>query len=148
MYGILAAMDPRTIHWSPYLFWGAVKLLKIFGVLPGAVAALSARKLYQKWRQRKAIEGWPSTEARILSGHVRQEGARVYWATITYSYYVGEYRAGHYVRHFRKEEDADEFVRQLKDRRLQVHYNDTKPDESVILDRDVELIAMLGPQIG
>lgn len=126
---------------------GAFKLLKGFGLLPGAIAVIGVRKLYQKWRQRQAIAGWPSTEALIQSGTVHHEGTRSYWAEITYSYYVGEYRAGHYLRHFRKEEQADDFIRQLKDKRIQVHYNDADPDKSVILDRDIEMIALLVPQL-
>ena len=91
-----------------------------------------------------------------MAGHRRhhpvrpraQGGIRSYWATLNYTYYVGEYRLGTYVRHFRREELADDFVRQLKDKRIHVHYNGANPDKSVILDRDVEMIAMLAPEFG
>jgi len=139
-------MEIQHLNWGPILV-GAFKLLKGFGLLPGAIAAIGVRKLYQKWRQRQAIAGWPATEATIQSGAVHQEGARSHWAEITYSYYAGEYRAGHYVRHFRKEEQASEFIRQLKDKRIQVHYNDADPDKSVILERDLEMVALLQPEM-
>lgn len=139
-------MEIQHLNWGPILV-GAFKLLKGFGLLPGAIAAIGVRKLYQKWRQRQAIAGWPATGATIQSGVVHQKGARSHWAEITYSYYVGEYRAGHYVRHFRKEEQASEFIRQLKDKRIQVRYNDADPDKSVILERDLEMVALLQPEM-
>jgi len=138
-------MHWQAIHWGYLLFW-CIKLLKVFGIIPGALAAFGVRKLYQKWRQSQALAGWPSTDATIQSGEVHKKGWRSYWAELTYSYYVGEYRAGKYVRHFRSEEQADEFIRQAKDRHMQVHYNSSDPDKSVILDRDIEMVAMLSPE--
>lgn len=138
------------MHWHRWpwglIFIELVKLLKVFGLIPGAFAAAGVRKLYQKRRQKKAMEGWPATDATIQSGHVRKEGMRSYWAELRYTYYVGEYRTGTYVRHFRREELADDFVCQLKDKRVHVHYDGANPDKSVILDRDVEMVAMLAPE--
>ena len=100
------------------IFFGMIKLIKAFGLIPGAIVAFGVRKLYQKWRQNKAMAGWPVTDGTILSGQVHREGRRRYWAEIAYYYFVGEYRSGTYVRRFRKEEDADAFVRQVKEKRL------------------------------
>lgn len=130
------------------IFFGMIKLIKAFGLIPGAIAAFGVRKLYQKWRQNKAMAGWPVTDGTILSGQVHREGRRRYWAEIAYYYFVGEYRSGTYVRRFRKEEDADAFVRQVKEKRLQVRYSDANPEQSVILDRDLEMIVLLSPQLG
>jgi superfamily I DNA and RNA helicase len=69
-----------------------------------------------------------------------------YWVELTYTYCVGEYRSGKHVHHFRREEEADEFVRQVKDKHVQVHYEASNPDKSVILDRDLEVTALLAPQ--
>ena len=140
-------MNLHNMPWEAILL-GILKLLKVFGLIPGAIAAFGVRKLYQKWRQNKAMAGWPVTDATILSGQVHQDGPRRFWVEITYYYFVQEYRSGTYVRRFRKEEDADNFIRQVKDRRLQVRYNDSEPDQSVILDRDLEMIALLNPQLG
>jgi hypothetical protein len=52
------------------------------------------------------------------------------------------------VHRFRREEEADEFVRQIKDKRLQARYNPAEPDESAILDRDLEMVALLTPMRG
>lgn len=139
-------MDLHNIPWGA-IFWGSIKLLKTFGIIPGTMAALGVRRWYQKWRQDRAMAGWPSTDATILGGSAHKEGMR-HWAEVTYSYYVGEYRAGKYLRRFRREQDADEFLRQVKDKRVQVHYNPDNPDKSVILDRDVEMIVLLAPQYG
>jgi hypothetical protein len=140
-------MNLHHIPWEPVLF-GIIKLLKVFGLIPGAIAAFGVRKLYQKWRQNKAMAGWPVTDATILSGQVHQDGPRRFWVEISYYYFVQEYRSGTYVRRFRKEEDADNFIRQVKDKRLQVRYSDSNPEQSVILDRDLEMIALLNPQLG
>ena len=139
-------MTSGHVPWHLILL-GSIKLLKTFGLIPGAIAAFGLRKLFQKLRQKRAIAGWPATEATIQSAKVHQEGVRRYWAEITYSYCVGEYRAGTYLRRFRKEDDADEFVRQLRDKRIQVRYKDSDPDNSVILDRDIEMVALLTPQL-
>ncbi len=140
-------MHSHTWPWT-LIILELVKLLKLFGIIPGAVAAVGVRKFYQKWRQKKAMEGWPATDATIQSGTVRKQGMRSYWAELTYTYFVGEYRTGNYVRHFHRQEVADDFVRQVKDKRVHVHYNQSNPDKSVILDRDMEMIAMLAPEFG
>ena len=55
-------MDFLHFHWGWILYW-IIKLLKVFGIIPGAIAASWVQKFYQKQRQRRAMEGWPSTEA-------------------------------------------------------------------------------------
>jgi len=140
-------MHLHNFPWGAAGYW-IFYLLKVFGILPGAVAAYYVQRLWQKRRQRRAMEGWPAIEATVLWGKVHADGPRNYWAEITYSYYVGEYRSSTYIRRFKKEVQADEFVRSLKDRKIQVHYKESNPDASVILDRDLEMIALLAPQFG
>jgi hypothetical protein len=126
----------------------AIKLLKTFGLIPGSVGAFWLRRFFQKRIQQKAMEGWPAADAQVFgSGEVRREGRR-YWAEITYTYYVGEYRAGRYVRAFKSEFLACEFLVQLRDKTIRVHYRMDDPDKSVILDRDLEMIVLLAPQYG
>lgn len=140
-------MDPHHLPWRLILL-AAFKLLAKLGIIPGTFVAFGLRRLYQRRRQDRAFAAWPATEARLLYGKVHSEGPRQYWVELTYSYYVDEYRSGKHVHRFRKEEDADEFVRKVKDKRLQVRYNPAKPDESVILDRDLEMVALLTPLPG
>ena len=137
-------MNLHHIHWE-WLIFGLIKFLKMFGIIPGALAAFGVRRLYQKWRQNKAMAGWPATDGTIQSGEVHKQGLR-YWVELSYTYYVGEYRSGKHVHHFRREADADEFVRQVRDKHVQVHYDASNPDKSVILDRDLEMVALLAPQ--
>jgi hypothetical protein len=139
-----------NLHYLPWrlIIFAAFKVLAKFGIIPGTIAAFGLKRLYQKWRQNRAFAGWPSTEATVLYGKVHTEGPRQHWAELTYSYYVEEYRSGTHVHRFRKEEEADEFIRQIKDKLLQIRYNPAKPDQSVILDRDIEMVALLAPQRG
>ena len=147
LYAVFRAILIPMKHHIPWalILLELVKLLKFLGIIPGAVAAFGVRKLWQKWRQSQAISGWPATDATIQSGRVQKEGFRV-WAEITYTYYVGEYRTGVYVRRLRRQEAAEDFIRQVRDRRVQVHYSPFNPDRSVILDRNLEMIALLAPQ--
>jgi hypothetical protein len=134
-------MSSHHIPWEALIF-GLIKLLKVFGLIPGAIAAFGVRKLYQKWRQNKAISGWPATDATIQSAKVHKQGWNS-WVELTYTYYVGEYRSGTHIHKFRREEQADEFVRQVKDKHVMARYDQNNPEKSVILDRDLEMVALL-----
>lgn len=132
-------------------FWATevLRWLAYYGLIPGVAAGYGGRKLQQRRRQRQAAM-WPSAMAEILWGHVDNIGRwpfPEYWAEITYNYYAGEYRSGTYVRRFRREDDADEFIRQIKSKQIQVHYPESDPEHSVILERDLEMLALLTPQI-
>jgi hypothetical protein len=139
-------MNWQHIPW--HLLPVALKLLAKFGLIPGAALGIGMKKLYQKRRQNRASTGWPSTDATIQYGTVRKEGPRHYWVELTYTYFVEEYRTGTHIHRFRKEDEADEFLRQIKDQRIQVRYNPGKPDESAILDRDLEMVVLLTPLRG
>jgi hypothetical protein len=78
-------MDLRYVHWE-WLLWGLIKFLKIFGIIPGAIAAFGVRRLYQKWRQNQAMAGWPATDATIQGGEVHKKGWRNVWVELTYTY--------------------------------------------------------------
>jgi hypothetical protein len=106
------------------------------------------KRLYQRRRQGRAAAGWPSTDATVQSGKVHKQGARQYWVELTYIYFVEEYRSGKHVHRFRKEAEADDFLGQIKDKRIQIRYNPAKPDESAILDRDLEMVVLLSPLRG
>ncbi len=130
-------LDMR-IHWE--YFYIIIKLLKMFGLLPGAVAAYATKNWWQKRRQQRAQEGWPSVDGVVVGAKVTKQGWRSYWAVITYSYCVGEYRSGTYIKKFSRADDADAFARELRDKRPRVHYKDSAPDVSTLLDRDLEML--------
>ncbi len=138
-------MDPHHLPWH-LIVLSLLKFLKVFGIIPGVGAAYWLPRIFQKWRQQRAAEGWPSVDATILSATVHGEGKRKFVAALTYGYFVDEYRTGKYRRHFRRDEDAYEFARQIRDKLVHVHYDAANPDRSVILDRDLELLVLLVPQ--
>lgn len=115
-----------------------VNFAKALGIIPGTIAAYWLRNLYQKRRQRKAMEGWPVTEARIHSIQMRREGRRL-WVEVTCSYFVGEYRSGTYIRRVRSEEEGDNVAIAIRDKSLPMHYDPKDPERSVILDRELEM---------
>jgi hypothetical protein len=136
----------HRLDWE-WLIPAFVNLLKGLGILPGAVAAFWLRNLYQKHRQRKATEGWRITEARIHSVEAHREGRKL-WVEISYSYFVSEYRAGTYIRRIRSRDEADELIRNLRDKRLAIHYDPSNPDKSIIFDHELEMAVSLAPQLG
>jgi hypothetical protein len=137
-------MNLHNIPWHLFIA-AALKLLAKFGLIPGAAVGYGVKRWHQKRRQDKAFAGWPSTEARIQYGKVNAQGPRQYWVELTYTYFVDEYRSGMHVHRFRKEDEADAFLSEIRDKRIQVRYNPVKPAESAILDRDLEMVAMLTP---
>lgn len=113
--------------------WGLVFIVFKYVIpLTFAWLALGWRR-FQRQHKLDASQGWSSVEGVILGGKVAPvPKTRLYRATLSYSYFVQEYRADEYAREFSKEADADEFVRSLKDRRLQIRYKPGNPDISVL----------------
>lgn len=138
-------MHSHSWPWT-LIFPELVKLLKFFGIIPGAAAAAGVRRYYQKRRQEKAMEGWLAVDATIRGGEIKEHGWRNYWVEFDYTYYVGEYRIGKYVCHFKRRDDASDFVGQVRNKRVHAHYDPGDPEKSVILDRDLEMVALLTPQ--
>jgi hypothetical protein len=127
--------------------------LWVYGIRYGLYFAFAWAAVYwrrwQKRRRESIAQGWPSVEARIISGQVAPlPKTSCFLATLQYTYFVEEYRTGTYVHEFPKEIDADEFVRQLKDKRVQVRYNQAKPDKSVLEQSVVAQHFVLTPRFG
>ena len=69
------------------------------------------------------------------------------WVEVQYRYYaLQEYRYGKYRRHFRKKAQAEEFAEAIRGRSLQVRYREDNPNVSVIMERELELAAILQPR--
>src|SRR5438270_7431843 len=114
--------EPAT--W-PIFVWGWLAFVLLGTLGPG----------WQRLR-RARIALWPTTEGRIESAEVGYaagspftiRGRLPYRAQIAYSYSVqGGLQGGTYQRHFATEEDALEFVRDLRGRPLEVHYDPNSP---------------------
>jgi hypothetical protein len=107
----------------------------------------------RRWRRRRdeeAAQGWPSTEGRIIGGKVANIAhTSRFTATLEYSYtFEDKYHYGKYTHEFSKKAEAAEFVRQLKDKRLQIRYKPSNPDKSVLEQRVIEQYFLLAPRFG
>ena len=49
-------MDYNRFHWGLLVYW-TIKLLKIFGVIPGAIAARWVQKLYPRYAETPVLQG-------------------------------------------------------------------------------------------
>ncbi len=144
-------MAPITsTTWHDILrFWhGWIYLLKY----PLAFIAGWAGIHYRRWRKQRAenaAQGWPSVDGRISGGSVKPvPKTKRFLATLTYTYFLGEYRTGKYVHEFQSESDADEFVRSMKDKHVPIRYNDSDPNKSVLEQRAIEQHILLAPRFG
>ena len=107
---------------------------------------------YQRWRKQRAetaAEGWPSANGRIVSGDFKEVPKTKRWlATLTYTYFVGEYRTGKYIHEFMSADEAGDFVRAMKDKNVQIRYKESNPDKSVLEQRVIEQYILLTPRFG
>jgi hypothetical protein len=107
---------------------------------------------YQRWRKQRAenaAQGWPSANGRIASGDFKEIPKTKRWlATLTYTYFVGEYRTGKYVHEFMSADEAGDFVRAMKDKNVQIRYKESNPDKSVLEQRTIEQYILLTPRFG
>jgi hypothetical protein len=106
----------------------------------------------QRWRKQRAeaaAQGWPSVDGRISGGVVKPiPKTKRFLATLTYTYFVGEYRTGKYIHEFSNESDADNFIRTMKDKNVQIRYKESNPDTSVLEQRTIEQHILLTPRFG
>jgi Protein of unknown function (DUF3592) len=107
---------------------------------------------YRRWRKTRAetvAQGWPSAEGRIVGGSVAPiPKTRRFHATLQYTYFVQEYRSGEYHHDFGSESEADDFVRQMKDKSVQIRYKESNPDRSVLEERVIGQHFLLSPRFG
>ena len=123
----------------------AIRFGSSFAFAWGAVAW----RRWQKRRRETIAQGWPSVEGRIISGQVTPvPKTSCFLATLQYTYFVDEYRTGKYTHEFPKETDADDFVRQLNNKRVPIRYSQSNPNKSVLEQSVVEQHAQLTPRFG
>jgi hypothetical protein len=104
---------------------------------------------WRKARAENAAQGWPSVDGLIVSGKVTPiPKTKQFHASLQYTYFVGEYRTGKYDHDFPNEDDADNFVRTMKDKRVQIRYKESNPDKSVLEQRAIEQYILLTPRFG
>jgi len=107
---------------------------------------------YRRWRKNRdesTAQGWPSVDGLIVGGKVLPvPKTKRFLANLQYAYFVEEYRSGKYIHEFANEADADDFVRQMKDKRVQIRYNQSNPDKSVLEQSVIEQYVLLAPRFG
>lgn len=92
---------------------------------------LLRRKQHREEREQR----WPSVEGTVQytsAAPVFDNKHNQYYATLEYSYFVGEYRSGKYIQTFDNdsEAEANAFAEAMKDKKVQVLYNPSNPDKS------------------
>jgi len=106
----------------------------------------------QRWRKQRAenaAQGWPSVNGRISSGDFKEIPKTKRWlATLSYTYFIGEYRTGKYVHEFASAEEAGDFVRTMKDNHVPIRYNPADPEKSVLEESSVQQHILLAPRFG
>ena len=131
-------------HWLDWLYpiWHL-----LHGYLPyivGGGGAAGGQTLWQKLRQRRAA-AWPSADGEVQSATVRHKNGHT--VVVQYRYFArSEYHYGKYSRHFRRQQNAEQFAQALRGRHIQVRYQEDKPAVSVVLDQDLRMTGAL--QIG
>ena len=121
--------------------------------------ALALNSILIRWKQRReeTEQDWPSVEGNIQYASVAVTATsspsifdsmkNEYCVTLEYSYFVGEYRSGKYVRVFGDdfESEANDLVERMKDKKVRVRYNPSNPDESVLDPSFIEQHTMPPP---
>ncbi|MGA1980844.1 MAG: DUF3592 domain-containing protein [Acidobacteriaceae bacterium] len=139
-----------SISWHDLLrnFHGWIYLLK----WPLAFVAGWTSIYIRRWRKNRdenAAQGWPSVEGLIISAEAtRIAKTSRFIVTLKYSYFLTEYHYGEYIHDFANEVDAKEFASQLRNKRIQVRYNQSKPNKSVLEQRTIEQYILLTPRFG
>jgi hypothetical protein len=113
------------------LWFYGIRCVLYFGIAWGAL-------YWRRWRKRRREEiaqSWPSVEGTVQYTSVApvfDNKHNQYYATLEYSYFVGEYRSGKYIQTFgdNSEAEANAFANATKDKKVQVLYNPSNPDKS------------------
>jgi len=113
--------------------------------------------LWRWWKKRTALQ-WPTTPGRIESAEIPPPAKvlgmtltpaknRVVKARLVYSYApVGEQFRGKYERDFGREEEAQDFLRDLQGKAVEVHFDPRRPEKSVLSEPSLEsLLAARAP---
>lgn len=135
--------DPSTWPWIVYV-WLAL-------ILAGWLMSL------WRWIQRQRATSWPTASGQIDYASVspfkhsffftsRRGNAPSDVAELGYSYFIaGNTYSGLYKREFHSEDEALEFIRDLKGKSVTVQYNPGKPSTSALMESSVETMLNTRP---
>ena len=106
-------------------------MVSVWGIAVSIMAIFDLRKA----RMVKQARGWPVAEGYVLNTSQIRDADGVLKVTLTYTYKVdGERFGGSESFTFSREQDAERFESGCRDRKLNVHYRQDKPD-ICLLDR-------------
>jgi hypothetical protein len=125
----------------------------VVGIRYGLIFVFAWGAIYvRRWlkqRRESIAQSWPSVDGLIVFTSVLPIPKRTrFHAKIQYTYFVDEYRTGTYMHEFSREVEADDFARELKDKRVQIRYKQSNPDVSVLEQSVVEQHVLLAPRMG
>lgn len=100
-------------------------------------------KFMQRWWKARTLH-WPTAEGRIEDASVEKSSRMShdggYQGVLRYSYAAnGDTYAGAYTRQFTSEEEADEYVHDLKGRTVMVSWNPLRPSQSTLQENAIAL---------
>jgi len=137
---IANAIAPMTDFWHHLApFAGAFHSL--IAIVAGAIIVV-VRKYLQRVRENQAAM-WPSADGQVQTATVKrsQYGS---WVEVAYRYYARQaYRYGKYRRHFARKSAAQAFADAIRGRSIQVRYREDNPNESVVLEQDLQMAGVL-----
>lgn len=93
-----------------------------------------------------SARNWPTVPASIdvvsiVEHEIREKGV-LFVATLTYFYRNPELQIGEYERAFSLKSAAESWVEQFKLRQAMVHVNPRRPDQSALLDDEIEALTL------
>jgi hypothetical protein len=141
-------IGPYLLYWAFAIWhfkqlWWAVLLVGLMGIAISAAALFDLRKarMLKQTRRRKTrmleqARDWPVADGFVLHNGQSRDADGLLKVTLRYMYKVNEeeFFGGESFR-FSSEDDAERFESRCRERKLKVHFQQDKPEISV-LDRD------------
>jgi hypothetical protein len=126
--------------WHFKQLWWAVLLVGLMGITISAAAIFDLRKarMLKQARERKAkmleqARDWPVAEAFVLYNGQSRDAGGLLKVTLSYMYKVNEEEFfGGESFTFTSEDDAERFESRCRERKLKVHFQQDKPEISVL----------------
>ena len=132
---LLPSFAKFALPW-PFVFW----LIMLVAVV--------AMPLISWWRKLRT-QNWPTVQGKIVDTIIHESPVQsgIWTANLLYSCKVeGQIHAGRYKRRFDDLDDAREFMRDLKDRSIAIHYCPSKPSHSALDEQELRTLLEQRPQ--
>ena len=138
---LVRMLAPVPFRWNDPSSWSIPIYLWIAFMLLGWIVPL------WRWLQRRRAAAWPVVGGRIESADWSKPAFSLtirrgyYAARLGYSYSVaGTCYSGQYKQEFPTDKEALDFIRDLQDQHITVHYNPNSPGSSTLLASDIDVV--------